>query len=113
VGLEVRVKFPAAPVVDWGGLLVGLAASGRPASGRPASVKMIDDLPAFPDEIPPEEWREVRLGFAAGMVTVRRAGTDLACVVWGSADAELAAAQAAVAQALAGQGGGVVSPPPG
>lgn len=108
MGLEVRVKFPAAIVVDWGGLLVGLA-----ASGRPASVKMIDDLPAFPDEIPPEEWREVRLGFAAGMVTVRRAGTDLACVVWGSADAELAAAQAAVAQALAGQGGGVVSPPPG
>ena len=108
MGLEVRVKFPAAPDLDWRGLLVDLA-----ARGRPASVKMIDDLPAFPDEIPPAEWREVRLGFVAGMVTVRRAATDLACVVWGTADALLTAAQAAVAEALAGQGGGVVSPPPG
>ena len=108
MGLEVRVKFPAAPVLDWGGLLVDLA-----ARGRPGTVKMIDDLPAFPDEVPPAEWREVRLGFAAGMVTVRRAGGDLACVVWGTADAGLTAAQSAVAEALAGQGGGVVSPPSG
>jgi len=108
VGLEVRVKFSAAPVLDWRGLLVDLA-----AAGRSASVRMIDNLPAFPDESPPDGWREVRLGFAAGMVTVRRVDPDLACVVWGTADPELTATQVAVAEALAGRGGGAVSPPPG
>ncbi len=104
MGLERRVKFPNPPALDWPRLVADLT-----ARGQSPSLRMIDDLPAFPDEVPDAAWRELRLGFAAGMVTVRRVGSDLACVVWGTADPELAAAQLAVAEALAGQGGGAVS----
>ena len=104
MGIERRVNFPVAPVIDWPRLVADLA-----ARGQPPSLRMIDNLPAFPDETPPPDWGELRLGFAAGMVTVRRAGTDLTCVVWGTADAGLTAAQNAVAEALAGQGGGAIS----
>lgn len=101
MGIERRVEFAAAPTLDWPRLVADLA-----ARGLSPTLRMIDDLPAFPDEVPPAEWRELRLGFAAGMVTVRRAGTDLLCVVWGTADAGLTAAQEAAADALAGQGAG-------
>lgn len=101
MGIERRVEFAAALTLDWPRLVADLA-----ARGLSPTLRMIDDLPAFPDEVPPPEWRELRLGFAAGMVTVRRAGNDLACIVWGTADAALTAAQNAVAEALAGQGGG-------
>ena len=103
MGIERRVEFAAALTLDWPRLVAELA--GR---GFSPSLRMIDNLPAFPDETPPPDWRELRLGFAAGMVTVRRAGTALACVVWGTADAGLTAAQNAVAEALAGQGGGAI-----
>ena len=100
MGIERRVEFAAPLTLDWPRLVADLA-----ARGLSTTLRMIDDLPAFPDEVPPPEWRELRLGFAAGMVTVRRVGPDLACVVWGTADAALTAAQDAVAEALAGQGG--------
>ena len=100
MGIERRVEFAAALTLDWPRLVADLA-----ARGLSPSLRMIDNLPAFPDEVPPAEWRELRLGFAAGMVTVRRAGTDLLCVVWGTADAGLTTARDAVADALAGQGG--------
>ena len=108
MGIERRVEFAAAPNLDWPRLVADLS-----ARGLSPTLRMIDDLPAFPDEVPPPEWRELRLGFAAGMVSVRRACTDLTCVVWGTADAGLTAAQSAVADALAGQGGGAIPAPPG
>ena len=108
MGIERRIEFAAPPVLDWPRFVEQLA-----ARGRVPTVKMIDDLPAFPGEVPPAEWRELRLGFAAGMVTVRRAGTDLVCLVWGTADGELTATQAALAEVLAGQGGGRFPDSPG
>ena len=67
MGIERRVRFGSPPVIDWPQLVAELT-----ARGLPPMLRMIDDLPAFPDEVPPDGWRELRLGFAAGMVTLRR-----------------------------------------
>ena len=108
MGLDRTIRFTSVEPTTWPAILAKLN-----ELGISASLRMIDNLPAFPDEVPPPDWRELRLGFAAGMVTVRRVGTDLACVVWGTADAGLTAAQDAVADSLAGQGGGGIPRPPG
>jgi len=70
-------------------------------------------LPAFPDEEPSAEWRELRVGTGAGMVTVRRAPGVLTCVVWGNADPALNAAFAKVIWACAAAGGGTIDTPAG
>lgn len=69
---------------------------------------MIDGLPAFPDEEPPTDWRELRVGTDAGMVTIRREPARLRCVIWGNADPALASAWARVVWACAEACGGVV-----
>jgi hypothetical protein len=89
-----RVVGPAA---DWP------AAAGRLRdAGNPAAVKMIDGLPAFPDEEPPADWRELRLGFPAGMVTVRRTADGVRLVTWGTDDPGLTAVLDACEQAWRG-----------
>ena len=70
------------------------------AVGLPFSIRMIDNLPAFPDEVPEDGWREVRLSLASGMVTLRKAGADLNCIVWGNADAALLADRDRLREAL-------------
>jgi len=67
--------------------------------GFEPTIRMIDGLPAFPDEMPGDEWRELRLGFPAGMVTLRRGAGNLSCVVWGNADPALMAAWEALCRA--------------
>ncbi len=62
------------------------------AAGCPAAVRMIDGLPAFPDEEPPADWRELRLSLAGGMVTVCRTGDGVRLVTWGTDDPALVAA---------------------
>ncbi len=74
--------------------------------GYPIQMRMIDGLPAFPDEAPPDNWREVRVAAAGGMVTVRREGNLLRFVVWTNAGAELRQAANAVAWACAEVGAG-------
>jgi hypothetical protein len=69
---------------------------------------MIDGSPAFPDETPPADWKELRIGTAAGMVTVRRGDGVLNCVVWGNADSVLNLAWAKVIWACAAAGAGFV-----
>jgi hypothetical protein len=69
---------------------------------------MIDGMPAFPDETPEEGWRELRVGVAAGMVTIRRAGDSFNCIIWGNADAALLASRDRVAWACAEAGSGTV-----
>ena len=67
-------------------------------------LRMIDGLPAFPDEQPEDSWKELRAGFAPGMVTIRRGVASLACVVWGNADDSLRAAWNALSWACAAAG---------
>jgi hypothetical protein len=104
MGMQRVVTFPAGEPT-WAAVAAHLA-----AAGEPAAVRMIDGLPAFPDELPEDGWRELRLGFAAGMVTVSRTPAGWRVVVWGTDDPALLRVQAAVAAAIASAGGGTVGP---
>jgi hypothetical protein len=74
--------------------------------GYQVQMRMIDGELAFPDESPPETWRELRVGTPQGMVTVRRDGQRLVFVTWGNADGDMRQAWNAVTWAFAAAGGG-------
>jgi hypothetical protein len=76
--------------------------------GYPVQVRMIDGELAFPDEEPPETWRELRLGAAGGMVTLRRSGAGVTFVTWGNADPAQRQLWNGLTWAFAEAGGGVV-----
>src|SRR5580692_6736515 len=102
MGLDCTVRFSAGVVPAWEAIKGQLA-----RVGELAPLRMIDGLPAFPDESPEPNWRELRIGFPAGMVTLRRNADTLACVIWSNADAALLAARDRVAWASAAAGDGV------
>ena len=74
---------------------------------------MIDGQLAFPDELPEENWHELRLRTPQGMVTLRRDGARLIFVTWGNADAAMLQAWNALVWAFAEVGGGQVETPEG
>jgi hypothetical protein len=76
--------------------------------GFPLQTGMIDGQLAFPDELPSENWQELRLRTPQGMVTVRRDGECLVFVTWGNADAAMVQAWNALVWAFAEVGGGQV-----
>jgi hypothetical protein len=57
--------------------------------GIPSALRMIDGLPAFPDEVPEDGWRELRISTPSGMMTLRLQDAQLSIVVWGNADDNL------------------------
>jgi hypothetical protein len=108
MGLDQSVIFGKTPIPSWetvNALLV--------RRSYPVQVRMIDGQLAFPDERPPEEWQELRLGTAQGMVTVRRDGDCLVFVIWGNPDAALLQAWNALTWAFAEIGGGIIQTPAG
>ena len=102
MGVQRVVTFPAGEPA-WAAVAAKLA-----EAGELPPLRMIDGLPAFPDEQPDDGWRELRLGFTAGMVTVSRTPAGWRCTVWGTDDPALLAAQARCAWAVAAAGSGVV-----
>src|SRR5690242_18734138 len=102
MGMEQTVTFPSGCPPVWSAardLLV--------ARGIPVHVRMIDGQPAFPEEEPPENWRELRLSTPEGMmVTVRREQNRVVLVIWGNADAGLVQAWNALTWAFAEAGKG-------
>jgi len=108
MGVDCTVRFPAGPVPAWDSVKSQLV-----RIGELAPLRMIDGLPAFPDETPDEDWHELRIGFAAGMVTLRKGAESLTCVVWGNAGGVLFAARDQLAWACAAAGSGVVVTPSG
>ena len=103
MGVEQTVIFPGKPLPPWTAARDLLA-----ARCFPLQLRMIDGQLAFPDEEPPADWRELRLGTSQGMVTVRREADAVVCVTWGNADEALRQAWNAVAWAFAETCGGVV-----
>jgi hypothetical protein len=81
MGVEQSVTFAGGSVPAWPAVRVLLE-----ARAYPVQMRMIDGQLAFPDEEPPEAWRELRLGTPGGMITLRRDGSRVAAVVWGNAD---------------------------
>src|SRR5262249_56077648 len=76
--------------------------------GFPVQLRMIDGELAFPDETPPDAWKELRVGTPQGMVTLRREPGRLVLVTWGNADAPLRQAWNALTWACAEVSGGAV-----
>ena len=102
MGMEQTVTFPAGSPPTW------LAARDLlVARGFVVQVRMIDGELAFPDEEPPENWRELRLSTPEGMmVTVRRERDRVVLAIWGNADAGLVQAWNTLTWAFAKAGKG-------
>jgi hypothetical protein len=108
MGLDITVRFPVGAVPAWGDIRGQLA-----RVGESAPLRMIDGLPAFPEENPEDGWRELRVGVAPGMITLRRVDDSITCVIWSNADAGLLAARDRIAWACAAAGAGTVITPGG
>ena len=108
MGMDRTIRFPGGATPSWEAIRAHLG-----SVGAQVSVRMIDGMPAFPEEIPEPTWRELRIGTAAGMVTIRRTEDALTCVIWGNADEALAADWNQVIWACASAGAGLIASPSG
>jgi hypothetical protein len=106
--MEQIVTFSCGVVPSWPAVADLLA-----RHSFPVQVRMIDGELSFPDEIPSDSWRELRLATPLGMVTARRENDRLLLVTWGNADGPLRQAWNALTWAFAEAGGGRVSIPDG
>src|SRR5437763_1634816 len=100
MGLEQSVEFRNG-VPQWPEVQRLLA-----ERGLSVQMRMIDGELAFPDELPGESWRELRVGGDAGMVTIRRAADLVVLVTWGNAEAPLLEMRDVLARAFAEAGDG-------
>lgn len=96
MGLDRSIAFAAAQAPAWPAI-----AARMQAGGFMCEMRMIDGALAFPDEAPPEDWRELRLGTPHGMVTLRREPEGMKLVIWGNADAGLLADRDRIASVIA------------
>ena len=108
MGMEHTVRFTSQVVPPLPRILAVLA-----EHNFPVQVRMVDGELTLPDEVPPGGWRDVRLGTAAGMVTLVRRGQELTVVIWGNADDALRCAWDAIAWAAARAGEGWIVGPSG
>ena len=103
MGMERAVQF-AEPGPPWSAVREHLA-----AAGFAVQMRMIDNMPAFPDEEPALDWNELRVSLGEGMITVRRESGRVRLIVWGNADEALRRDQEKLAEAWMTAGGGVVT----
>ena len=103
MGMDLRVSFGSEATPTW-----PAADAAMLARGWGVTMRMIDNELAFPDETPPESWRELRVAADGAMVTVRRAADGVALVAWGNADAAQLRLWHRLAWAFATAGGGVI-----
>ncbi|MGL6097290.1 MAG: hypothetical protein ACRC7O_16015, partial [Fimbriiglobus sp.] len=103
MGIQRTIRFPG-EVPEWPAVAARLV-----EVGETPVLRMIDNQPAFPDEVPEPGWADLRVGLAGGMVTVRRAGPGvLACVTWGASDPALGRSWDQLCWAAAAAGDGVI-----
>jgi hypothetical protein len=97
-------------VVSFGGRVPPWTSIKEALARRELAVqmRMIDNELAFPDEEPPGNWRELRVGTTHGMITIRRDGERLSVIIWGNAAAELQDEWQKLTAALAEAGNGQV-----
>jgi hypothetical protein len=103
MGVELNVTFPGQSVPPWPAVAELLV-----RHGWPVQMRMIDGELAFPDEQPPDAWREVRVAAGGAMVTARQAEHAVRLVAWGNADDAQRRLWHALAWAFAAAGGGLV-----
>lgn len=100
MGIQSAIRFPSDSVPSWDMIRTKIA-----ETGDPPRLRMIDGMPAFPDEVPESSWKELRIGLEGTMATLRRDGEVIALVTWGSADPALEAARNRIRKALTSLGG--------
>jgi hypothetical protein len=76
--------------------------------GWSVQMRMIDGELAFPEDQPPEGWREIRVGASGAMITIRRQPEQVVLVAWGNADQTQQALWNTLAWAWAEAGAGLV-----
>ena len=103
MGMDRKVTLPPNTVPAWDRLAAYFAA--RQFAVR---MTMIDGELSFPDETPPETWRELRLGTPNGMVTLRREDDGVRVVIWGNATGPMLEDWNAVTMAVAEAFGGLI-----
>src|SRR6266545_6046817 len=108
MGMEQRVTFGSVARPLWPAVAELLG-----ARGLVVQLRMINAELAFPDDVPPENWRELRLGTPGGMVTLRREPAGVALVIWGNSEPALRQAWHALTWACAETTGGRVVTPEG
>lgn len=108
MGMEQKVSFVGKPIPAYSAVRDYLG-----QAGFSLQMGMIDGQLAFPDELPSENWRELRLRTPQGMVTVRREDERLVFVIWGNADAAMVQVWNALVWAFAELGGGQIETPEG
>ena len=96
MGLDQQITFPRERLPAW-----PVVAGRLAACGMACQLRMIDGALSFPDETPPDDWRELRLGTPHGMITVRREADGVRLVVWGNAEAALLEDRDKIARAIA------------
>ena len=96
MGMDQKVCFSSERAPTWAQLVELMA-----QRGLPLQMRMIDGELAFPDEAPPDAWRELRVGMSAGMITLRREPDGITLVIWGNADDPMRQAWNGLAQGLA------------
>jgi hypothetical protein len=108
MGMDQTVGFPGRTPPAWPAV-AGLLAQ----NGFAVQMRMIDGELSFPDEALPEGWREIRVGSAGAMVTIRRQAEQVMLVTWGNADRGQRELWNALAWAWAAAGAGLVQTPEG
>jgi hypothetical protein len=105
MGLQLTVSYRE-PTPDWEAVRERLS-----AKGISVTLRMIDGMPAFPNEVPDPGWNELRLSTENGMLTLRKAPDGITCIVWGNADEKLQREQVSVAETLVELTKGTLSAP--
>jgi hypothetical protein len=108
MGMDYSITFAGRTIPSYEAVRARLA-----AHGFPIEMRMMDGELAFPDELPAEGWRELRIGTPGGMVTVRREGERVSVITWGNAEGAMRQAWQAVTWAFAEAGAGVIETPAG
>ena len=103
MGMDRHVRFGDGRQPTWPNVAARLI-----DAGLAVQLRMIDGQLAFPDETPSDDWRELRIGAVSAMVTVRRSGDGVTCVVWGNADGPTRELWNAIAWAFAAESDGKI-----
>jgi hypothetical protein len=101
MGLELRIHSCVA--ADWSSVRAMLT-----HHDLTPIIRMIDGLPAFPDEVPDATWKELRVSLLESMVTLGRVTTGYRVVTWGTPDARLEQARNWVAYSVACASNGTI-----
>ena len=107
MGMDQKITFAPEKAPTWPQIAEALT-----ARKFPLQMRMIDGELAFPDEAPPKNWRELRVGGPGGMITLRRDPDGITLVIWGNADEKLREGWNALASAICELTGGAITPPP-